>query len=166
MQIHPANYLTEVFTFITRSEGFNDGLPYFDIANKATLGYGVNVEGVPDYLRIVLQSMGLFVGKSDAQIAAIQQTFTNAISTTVHGQGKTYNDALKSSMDKAAQKYDLSSFPLITDTQATDAFHMILSGATIGGKVIVGKEATLDAILHNSLSHDSKEYVAVMSLYY
>lgn len=84
MQIHSTNYATEVLSFIVGAEGFNDGLPYFDTAKKATIGYGVNLE-VSDYLRIVLQTIGLFDGKTDAEITAIQQTFTNAINSTPKG---------------------------------------------------------------------------------
>ncbi len=147
MQIHPTNYLTEVFNFIIGREGFNDGLPYFDTANPpmATIGYGVNIQGVSDYLRIVLQSMGLFDGKTDAQITAIQKTFTNAINSTPGGSQ--YDALLISNLNEAAKKYGLTSFTM-TDPQATAAFYVIMSGATIGGKVIAGKETKLDAILH------------------
>ena len=159
MQTHTTNYLTEVFNAIAKVEGRSD-LPYFDKVNKATIGYGVNLE-VSDYLRIVLQGMGLFEGKTNTQITAIQQDFTTAINSTADGD----RDALRSNLDKTAKKYGLTSFS-VTDAQATADFYVILSGATIGGKVIAGKETKLDAILHNSLPHDSKEYVAVMSLYY
>ena len=164
MQTHTANYLIEVFTLITRSEGSRND-PYFDSVNKVTIGYGINLE-VSDYLRIVLQTIGLFDGKTNTEIAAIQQTFTNAINSTPDGN----NSVLLSKLNAAAQQYGLTSFT-INEAQATAAFYVILLGATIGGQVIAGKQARLDAILgntatHTTLSHDSKEYVAVMSMFY
>lgn len=159
MQIHPANYITEVFIAITESEGSRED-PYFDLVNKATIGYGVNIE-VSGYLRIVLQNLGLFDGKTNAEIAAIQQTFTDTINATPDG----VNSTLLSNLNTAAQQYGLTSFAL-NETQSTAAFYAILSGVTIGGQLIEGKEAKLDRILNNSLPHDSLEYVAVMSMFY
>jgi hypothetical protein len=149
MQIHITNYLTEVYNFIVGNEGFNQGQPYFDTANprKATIGYGINLE-VSSYLLITLQSMGLFDGKTSAQIATIQQQFASAINSTPDGDVV----ALKSNLDAVAQQYGLPSFS-VTDAQATAAFYVILSGATIGGTVIQGKQQKLDAILGDALPY-------------
>jgi hypothetical protein len=37
---------------------------------------------------------------------------------------------------------------------------------TDGNIVVQGKEARLDALLQGTLAHNSKEYIAVMSLFY
>src|SRR3569623_433770 len=164
MQTHAANYPADLFNFLIQEEG-PKLTPYFDSPNtraKATIGYGVNIE-VSDYLRIVLQSMGLFEGKTNAQIDSIQQQFANAIQETPHGSQ--YNAILKAKLDAVAQKYGKPSYS-ITAAQATADFNVILYGTTIGGKTIKGKEASLDDILDDALQHDSKEYAAVMSLYY
>lgn len=141
MQIHPVDYQTEIFNFLIGSEGFAMGRPYFDTANppKATIGYGVNIE-ITDYLLIVLQRVGVFAGKTNAEIATIRQEFTNEINLTP----KDDPIALQSNLDILAQQYGLDYFTMAPD-QARGAFNDILSGVTIGGTVIEGKEQRLDS---------------------
>lgn len=73
MQIHTTSYAAEVFNFIFGGEDLRD-FPYFDRAKptpKATIGYGFNLE-VPGYLRIVLQTMGLFVSITGVRVNLVK----------------------------------------------------------------------------------------------
>jgi hypothetical protein len=63
--LHPVtDYIQTLFDSLGISEGFADGLPYFDSAapRRATIGYGVNIEAETGYLKLVLYQMGLFRG--------------------------------------------------------------------------------------------------------
>jgi len=158
---HPTNYSTDVYNFII---GLEDNIqrPYFDTANpkRATIGYGFNIE-VRDYLLFALNELGILAGRTTNETNTILNQFTAVIQSAPDG-----NDVqLRSNLDGLAQFYGASSFTL-GDAQSDNIFYNILGGATVNGIKVTGKETKLDGIIGNTLPHDSKEYVALMSLFY
>jgi hypothetical protein len=171
--LHPvADYVQESINFLTREEGFGRlGLPYFDTATppRATIGYGFNIE-VPDYLLLVLRQMGIVNGTmTTTQINTIRSAFTTAINITPH----TGDTVLQTSLNQIARQYlgPTGQFRINT-TQGRNIIREIILGLNDGNIQIQGKEARLDALLRDpitgqsTLAHNSKEYVAVMSLFY
>jgi len=122
MQIHTTDYVTSIKAFIFGAENAKT-LPYFDTANppKATVGLGVNLE-ISDYLRIVLQTMGLFDGKTNAEITAIQQVFSFAINETP--KGSQYNSILQSNLNAAPNGITDQGSGLTFDTPALPFYPM------------------------------------------
>jgi hypothetical protein len=168
--LHPVtDYISELFNFLVRAEDFV-GTPYFDSANppRATIGYGFNIE-VTDYLLLVLNELGIIDDTmTEAEITARRQAFTTEIKKTPDGD----DDALAGNLDQVASTYGVSEFRLNFDTtqgyspQGYSIFENIILGLEFGPVTIEGKQQRLDALLQDSLAHNSKEYVAVMSLYY
>lgn len=152
--LHPVtDYVAELFQFVVREERFV-GTPYFDTARppRATIGYGFNIE-VTDYLLLVLEQMGIVNDTmTDAQKTTIRNEFTTAINNTPDGN----NTALITNLNQVASRYGVTTGFSIDATQ----------GRAIFNDIVDDKEGRLDALLNNSLAHNSKEYVAVMSLFY
>ena len=158
------DYMTELFDFVVDKEGFAEGLPYFDTANpkRATIGYGFNIEAETDNLLLVLEQLGIVNDTMTSfKITTIRNEFQTAINNTPDGN----NDALEANLNQVASKYGVSQFK-IDKPQGYTVFREIIEGTKVGSITISGKQERLDALLQNSLAHDSKEYVAVMSLYY
>ena len=153
--LHPVtDYIAELFRFLGIEEGFANGSPYFDTANplRATIGYGFNIEAETDNLLLVLEQMGIINDTmTDAEITSIRNEFQTAINNTPDGN----RDALRANLNQVASQYGVTSFR-ISETQ----------GYTIFTEIVADKETRLDALLNNSLAHNSREYVAVMSLFY
>ncbi len=151
--LHPVgDYVAELFNFLVKKEGFIKE-PYFDTANppRATIGYGFNIE-VSDYLLLVLEQLGIVNDTmTDAQIIAIRNEFQTAINNTPDGNAP----ALVANLNQVASRYGVSQFSINKD-----------QGYTIYTEIVADKETRLDALLNNSLAHNSREYVAVMSLFY
>jgi len=157
------DYIQTLFDFLGISEGFAGGLPYFDTAipPRATIGYGFNIE-VSDYLLLVLSQMGIVNGTMTAdQINSIRSEFTTSINNTPNGDWQ----ALRTNLNQVANRYGVSSFR-INETQGYEVFRNIVLGEAEGNIEVQGKQQRLDALLQSSLDHNSKEYVAVMSLFY
>ncbi|MBF0329935.1 MAG: hypothetical protein HQL10_12315 [Nitrospirae bacterium] len=162
------DYLAELFRFLGIEEGFRNGEPYFDTANppRATIGYGFNIE-VTDYLLLVLRQMGIVNNTmTTSKINAIRNAFTTAINNTPYvGNIDEINAQLRTNLNQVANQYGVTSFRLNT-TQGYITFREIIDGTTVGSISVPGKQPRLDALLSGSLDHNSKEYIAVMSLYY
>lgn len=157
------DYMAELFSFVVDKEGFAEGLPYFDTANpkRATIGYGFNIE-VTDYLLLVLEQLGIVNDKmTTAVITTRQAAFAKAINDTPDGN----EPALIANLNQVASQYGVSTFK-IDSTQGYTIFREIIEGTKVGNIPIQGKQERLDALLQNSLAHNSKEYIAVMSLFY
>ena len=157
----PANYRSEVYSFIIEQEGPRPD-PYFDTANppRATIGYGFNIE-VREYLLLALDQMGITAGRTANETNTILNQFTAVIQSAPDG-----NDVqLKINLDALAQFYGAPSFN-VSAPQSDNVFYNILGGTTVNGIKVTGKETRLDGIIGNVLPHDSKEYVALMSLFY
>ncbi|MBN2653562.1 MAG: hypothetical protein JXR79_00400 [Nitrospirae bacterium] len=162
------DYINEAFNFIVGNEGFRNGEPYFDTANptRATIGYGFNIE-VSNYLLLVLEQMGIVNDSmTSTQINTIRSAFTTEINRTPHtGDRATIERQLQANLNRVAQQYGVSTFRIDT-TQGYNIFSEIIQGATIGGIAIPGKQPRLDNLLQSTLAHNSKEYVALLSLFY
>lgn len=165
-QISPESYMTELFDFIAVKEGFGR-TPYFDSPKpsaKATIGYGFNIEQVPNYMLLVLEQMGIINNTmTTAQIDAAVTACIDAINDTQHGSR--YNPTLVANLNRVAGQYGVQSFS-IDENQGYNVFESIILGKTIaasdGSIVIQGKQQRLDAVLQNTLDHNSCEYVAVI----
>jgi hypothetical protein len=162
--LHPVtDHLAELFSSLGLSEGFKD-VPYFDTAKpyrKATIGYGFNIEDSGNLL-LVLREMGIINGSmTTSQINTIRNAFTTAINKTPDGQ----NTALEYNLNLVSRQYIGRDFSINT-TQGYNIFREIILGLNDGNINIGGKQQRLDGYLDGSLAHDSKEYVAVMSLFY
>jgi GH24 family phage-related lysozyme (muramidase) len=161
------NYRDELLTFLTIKEGFKDGRPYIDLLPRpavATIGYGFNIETVSAYMALTLNQLGILGNKTAGETQQILGSFI------VQATAAQRTSDLQARLTNLAQQYGVPEFK-IDQTQATTIYTQILSGATIavtGGSPIdiQGKEARLDFNLGNSLAHDTKEYVALMSLFY
>lgn len=106
-----------------------------------------------------------------AGITARRQAFTTAINNTPDtGNIDTINAQLRANLNQVASRYGVQEFSIDT-TQGYSIYDSIIEGLRIGDVEVGGKEQRLDAILgntetHTNLAHNSREYVAVMSLYY
>ena len=177
-----ADYRTSLFDFLGIAEGFGS-LPYFDTKNKATIGDGFNIEfPETDYLLLVLNQMGLLSGRTRAEVIDIRDTFDAAIDASIEGNNTDLRSRLDAAVVQVAQQYGLLNAQfLVTPVQSFDIYNQILTGATIpvtSGQplVVQGKEARLNASLNNiynsttntwsTLDINSKEYEALMSLFY
>jgi Ca2+-binding RTX toxin-like protein len=168
--LHPvSDYIQETINFITSGEGFKP-LAYFDTAAhpRATIGYGFNIE-VPDYLLLVLREMGIINGAmTTTDINAVISVFTNQINNTPH----TGDLVLQTNLNRIARKYYGADGFFINTTQSMNIIREIIFGLNDGNIHVQGKEARLDALLRDpitgqsTLAHNSKEYVAVMSVFY
>ncbi|MBI3399771.1 MAG: hypothetical protein HY026_11165, partial [Deltaproteobacteria bacterium] len=174
--LHPVtDYISELFNSLVGSEGFRGGLPYFDTATpaKATIGYGFNME-VSNYLLLVLEQLGIVNDTmTTTEINARRDAFITAINNTPDtGNIDTIDAQLQTNLNQVASSYGVSSFRLNFDAtlgyspQGYTIFREIIEGTTVGSIPIQGKQERLDALLQNSLDHNSKEYVAVVSLFY
>lgn len=180
---HPvADHRADLFSRLALGEGFGKpanrpGLPYFDDANppRATIGYGFNLED-RNVARLVLAQIGVLAGKIDSQVLQIESDFRAAINA---GRGGPV--ALEASLDAFAQAHGVAGgkFKLTDDPQGfgqgRQIFDQILIGVASGGITgnpgsainVEGKESRLNDILLNSgIAMDTKEYVALMSLFY
>ena len=141
------DWMRKLFTFLSVEEGFRDK-PYFDRSinavdthnnylARATIGYGVNVEDDPAYLKLVLREMGIINGTmSKATIDARVVEFSNAINRTPHG--REYNATLESNLNAVAQKYGVPTFA-ITQVQSDNIFLGVVDGLNDGNIVVQGK---------------------------
>ncbi|MCL4536256.1 MAG: hypothetical protein M1610_01485 [Nitrospirae bacterium] len=163
------DYMAELFSFVVDKEGFAEGLPYFDTANpkRATIGYGFNIEADTDNLLLVLEQMGIVNDKMTTfKITTIRNEFQTAINNTPHtGSTDTINAQLRANLNKVASRYGVATFQ-IDKPQGYTVFREIIEGTKVGNIPIQGKQERLDALLQDSLAHNSKEYIAVMSLFY
>ena len=178
---HPViNHRADLFTMLAVAEGFGTpgrpGLPYFDSAGKATIGYGFNMED-RNVARLVLAQMGILAGKTDSQVLQIESDLRTAINA---GRGGPL--ALEASLDAFAQTHGVAGgkFQLTDDPpgfgQGKQIFDQILVGVPNGSITgipgsqigVEGKEARLNNNLNlqNAADMDTKEYVALMSLFY
>ena len=182
---HPiADYKAALFVQIRNSEGFGlrnrPGLPYLDTAtpSRATIGYGFNIED-GNAARLVLARLGLFAGKTDADVLRIEGEFRTAIRT---GHGS--HSALEASLDAFAVSHGVAGGKFrLSETQGEAIFNQILTGVPagvltgIGGSTInvEGKQERLNRNIDNTfdsttgwsrLDINSKEYEALMSLFY
>ncbi|MGH7255252.1 MAG: calcium-binding protein, partial [Nitrospirales bacterium] len=116
------------------------------------------------YMALVLNQLGILGNKPEAETQQILGQFIVAATQT------NVETDLRAGLNALAQQYGVSEFKL-TGPRASTIYTQILTGATIpvtNGQplVIQGKEQRLDANLAFSLAHDTKEYVALMSLFY
>ena len=164
------NYRTDLLTFLTPLEGFRQD-PYFDTKGIVTIGYGFNIETNPDALLLVLNQLGLFAGRTDQGIISIRNDFGQLISGVTAGD----TIVLVNTLNAKVRDYlgaQTSTIFTLDQTQSTTVFSQILgdpaTGQTVIGQgiVIQGKQLKLDTNLGNSVPHNTKEYVAVMSLFY
>jgi len=164
--VSSGNYRDELFAFLNIAEQFRN-LPYIDKLPTpaiATIGYGFNIETVSAYMALVLNQLGILGDKTEPVTQQILGQFIVAATQT------NVEADLRAGLNALAQQYGVPEF-MIDELQGKTIFDQILSGATIavtGGSplVIQGKEQRLDGNLAFSLAHDTKEYVALMSLFY
>ncbi len=169
---------------VTIGDGIN-----IDWSNEAHLKLVLNKLGMVDYSNnqeaIRRQTNGLppetvaeKVQRLDAMVSAFQQVFVNnrPAEDASFSEVQTANQRLGAALDTLAQQYGgLSQFQL-TETQSQDVITRIIEGGVtvpdfLDFPVEKGLQAMLDARLGNTdtttnLAHDSKEYAAVMSMYY
>ena len=168
-------------------------LPYADSRNIATIGIGVNLK-VNAYMALVLDQLGVFstyIGKVNADRAAAglpalttaesNRIYTNIVndfesvvsSIAIAGNGNpgtstsegnlqiALNAKLASYLNNSTAKFELVAGP------DKVVVKKIILGYSVGPFVDTkGKQGRLDAILGNTLLHDTKEYMAVMSMFY
>jgi hypothetical protein len=187
MQIHQADFSAEVKNVILQGEG-NIAAPYFDrleiASSKVTIGYGFNLE-VRDNLKIALYELNILQGMNAATIESTLTQYLNEMQVakaTPLPQGMIpgtkvaqswLNDVLAEHLNTLTQTITANQ---VTEfkTQPSDAdaiLNDIIWGVTITGQVIKGTVELLDAKLGNTVSttvlpHDSKEYLALSSLFY
>jgi len=168
---HPiADYRTALLTFLTPVEGFRQD-PYFDTKGIATIGHGFNIETNPDALLLVLNQLGLFAGRTDQEIVNIRDDFRQLISGIPNGDEAQLVTLLNDKLRQYLGAQTTTIFAL-SQTQSATIFNQILGAPATGqtligqGIVIPGKQLKLDAILGNSVPHDTQEYEALMSLFY
>lgn len=141
-----ADYRTEVFNAIFAEEDYRS-LAYYDTASppRATIGYGFNFERETGYLRLVLNELGIFSGRTNAEINTIIEVFYTAIEGAQDGN----RADLRNRLNAAAQNYGVTTFQ-VNEVQSNNIFYAILEGSTIGGVTDIGKEARLNNRLRDS----------------
>jgi hypothetical protein len=176
-------WVRAAFRFIKKAEA-SRSLPYFDLNDpvraRATIGYGFNIEGVDQNLFFVLWEMGIINSNTtQAQEERLLRQFYNAIikvKNDYKGAAADFkricDEQLRQKLNELAQTVtgNTATTFSITDIQSDDVFAGILLGTEkqINDVTIVvkGYQPALDRILQNSLAHESKEYVAILSMYY
>jgi GH24 family phage-related lysozyme (muramidase) len=170
------NYRDDLYAFLSSPpiEGFRQD-PYFDSVGLATIGVGFNIEGDRSVQRYVLNQLGVFAGRSDQEIENIRQDFENTIASVPNGNEVQLVNNLNAKLRQYLGAQTTTLFTLDM-TQSRAIFEQILGDTTTGqttiGQNIVrdGKQKELDATLSaagvGGISHDTNEYVALMSLFY
>jgi len=174
-----ADYRALLLDELRLAEGFRDGKPYLDSRGIATIGYGVNIKQVTGYLLLVLNEIGV-IGNADIdeefrrnelglppetaeerkqRVEGILEQFGTTI------RSSTTDATLQGDLDALAQQYGVSEFRVSTE-QAANIYQLILSGTTLAGIQVRGKEPALDAVIQSSLAHNTLEYTALMSMFY
>ena len=173
LTVPSGDYKDELFMILGITEGFNNGKPYIDKVPSpaiATIGYGFNIETVSAYMALTLNQLGILGNKTAAETQQILGEFIVAATAATGPTTLAATTDLQARLNLLAQQYGVSDFSL-SPSQARTIYDQILVGATIAVTsgnplVISGKQARLDAILGNSLAHDTLEYIAVMSMFY
>ena len=170
LTVATGDYKDELLTFLGIKEGFKGGLPYIDPKWIATIGYGFNIETVSAYMALTLNQLGILGNKTAAETQQILGEFIVAATAATGPTTDAATTDLQNRLNSLSQQYVGKDFTLDT-TQARTIYDQILLGTAItvtsgSPLVIAGKQAHLDAILGNSLAHDTQEYVALMSMFY
>ena len=173
LTVSSGDYKDQLLADLQITEGFNDGKPYIDKVPSpaiATIGYGFNIETVAAYMALTLNQMGILGNKTAAETQQILGEFIVAARAATGPTTLAATTDLRNRLNPLAQQYGVSEFSIST-SQARTIYNQILEGATIvvtsgNPLVIPSKQTRLDAILGNSLAHNTLEYVALMSLFY
>ncbi|MBU2591193.1 MAG: hypothetical protein KKC21_04145, partial [Nitrospinae bacterium] len=104
---------------------------------------------------------------TEAEIISRREVFTTEINNTPDtGDTITTNEQLRTNLNQLASTYGVTTGFQLTTSQGETIFREIIEGTTVGSIPIQGKQERLDALLADSLAHNSQEYIAVMSLFY
>lgn len=171
-----SNYRNDLYTFLSSStiEGYRQD-PYFDSVGQATIGVGFNIEGDSNVQRYVLNQLGVFAGRTDQEIETIRKDFEATIINVPNGDEIQLVTVLNAKLRQYLGAQTTTLFTMNT-TQSRSVFEQILgdsiTGQTTIGQSITkdGKQKELDSKLQivgvASIEHDTKEYVALMAMFY
>ena len=151
-------------------------VPYFDSQEHASIGIGVNIT-VPGNMALVLQQLGvLTANQTVSQQQQLVDQFEQAIAGISQPGTLLNNTLLQTALNAQPQKipgFGADTFSL-SQPQAETVLASIVQGFSIVGVdgnsfSDTSKQAQLDAILNangSPVPHDTREYMALMSLFY
>ena len=158
---------------------------------NVTIGDGINVDwGNSDHLRLVLSQLGLVASSTlveanrriaaglpaetlaektqrlNGMVTAFQQVMRNNRPPDGANNVSANNQHLQTDLNNLSALFGGGAFQ-VTQQQSEAIIRQIIDGVNIPGFIVDnGKQARLDANIGSTLDHDSKEYEALMSLFY
>ncbi|MDH5642503.1 MAG: hypothetical protein OEY28_14540, partial [Nitrospira sp.] len=173
-----SNYRDDLYAFLSNDqiEKFKQD-PYFDSKGLVSIGVGFNIETDRTVRLYVLNQLGVFAGQSAQEIRNRSSVFDQLIGGVTDGD----EVALVNQLNAKLREYlgfQTSMLFMLGENQSRAIFEQILGDPVTGKTTIptstqsitqVGKQWELDEKLRNAgvtIDHNTKEYVALMSLYY